>query len=1120
MLKAIKFYLLDDEDKQTSLEVESAYAIKKNKEKSLIAFKRVMPAIFTQLIRARSTSTSVFVNKDKELDIVDFNSGKVFYGEQVTASIHQHVDSFISSPWVLDKNGFSRQSKPIEDDAEVLVVLGLALGIHLLKLVNETNFKSIVLYEPNFEFTHCSMLTGVWPEIFKVAAEKGTAIYFQSQLDGSSVLEDLSELKQVSPFASVHFYQHYHSASFDSVLKSLSGLTIKDVQKRLFSFSSSQPFDDYLVPWSPVITSNDWATSNLSKDVFDNNIEAFAKYYPDIAKEFSDYKPVKWEPKANQSGEVNLFHIETCTPLYGDSPKRESELAYEAFVKQPNRDNLILGYAGGKLIHYSHHKMVRKIQEHLAGMEEEESKLPETVKSMLLFGMGAGYQLEALSDSRDIEKLFVCEPNRDYFFASLFAIDWAAILNKVEEKRHRIYLNIGDDGTNLVRDLLSQFHSIGTHIIANTYLTLGYDNEVLLPAVDKLREDLRLIVAMGEYFEHSRFGTTHTKWAVENNIGFYRKSGVPELSRNLSEVAVFIVGNGPSLDNLLPLLKEERERAIVISCGTALQAMHSNGIVPDFHAEVESNRASFDWASRIGDKDYLKQINFISCNGVHPDTVKLYKDTFLAFKEGESSTVFMKELFPELELPYLHFSYPTVSNFVINYVLELGFKQVYLFGVDLGMVDVNHHHSKSSGYYKKDGGELFNHAERIDTSLVVRGNFRPYVNTKFEFNMSKSVIEKTLSAFSDADVYNLNDGAKIVGSPPLEQDALIITNSLEDKQAAMSWIQTQAHVPIPVAEFQQRFAKRFNHDALIEDITNFKALSDKEFNGREDIDKLVFDQRKFLVEAYLRKSSILFFYFNGTSNYINSIFSKLTHFKNDELVMEKFEAIKSCWHNFLDDALTSVSMYPDAFDSVSSFTRERQEITLSEYVKSENVGFISDSASHIIETLGLNENVDNSQRRFQLEFISSAADLKKRKPEVSRAAFITNEPELLLELHEGFNTAETDVLVFSPFNNSDKKGVEKSVFTAVLALVSSNKLKLVFPKLEKEDWGSFFDDYFHKLSNSMTSFETYSMFALASEPLADKEMTNEAGDRFWLCPRPLEASLCKTKIIFNKKKSS
>ena len=1120
MLKAIKFYLLDDEDKQTSLEVESAYAIKKNKEKSLIAFKRVMPAIFTQLIRARSTSTSVFVNKDKELDIVDFNSGKVFYGEQVTASIHQHVDSFISSPWVLDKNGFSRQSKPIEDDAEVLVVLGLALGIHLLKLVNETNFKSIVLYEPNFEFTHCSMLTGVWPEIFKVAAEKGTAIYFQSQLDGSSVLEDLSELKQVSPFASVHFYQHYHSASFDSVLKSLSGLTIKDVQKRLFSFSSSQPFDDYLVPWSPVITSNDWATSNLSKDVFDNNIEAFAKYYPDIAKEFSDYKPVKWEPKANQSGEVNLFHIETCTPLYGDSPKRESELAYEAFVKQPNRDNLILGYAGGKLIHYSHHKMVRKIQEHLAGMEEEESKLPETVKSMLLFGMGAGYQLEALSDSRDIEKLFVCEPNRDYFFASLFAIDWAAILNKVEEKRHRIYLNIGDDGTNLVRDLLSQFHSIGTHIIANTYLTLGYDNEVLLPAVDKLREDLRLIVAMGENFEHSRFGTAHTQWAVENNIGFYRKDGVPALGKKLGDVAVFVVGNGPSLDKLMPLLKGERENAIVISCGTALQAMYINGIVPDFHAEVESNRASFDWASRIGDKAYLKQINFISCNGVHPDTAELYKNTYLAFKEGESSTVLMRELFPELDLPYLHFSYPTVSNLVVNYVLEMGFKQVYLFGVDLGMVDVKHHHSKSSGYYKKDGKELFNHEEQVDTSLVVPGNLRPYVNTKFEFNMSKSVIEKTLAAFSDADVYNLNDGAKIAGSPPLEQDALIITNSVKDKQAAMNWIQTQAHVSIPADEFQQRFAQRFNHEALIEDITNFKALSEREFSGREDIDKLVFDQRQFLVEAYLRKCSILFFYFNGTSNYINSIFSKLTHFKNDKLVMEKFEAIRECWHNFLDDALTSISMYPNAFDTVSSFTRERQEIALQEFIKRESVAFVSESVSDVLKELEINQNTENTQCHYQIELISSVSGLEERKSNISRMAYIVNSPELLLTLHERPKPAESDILIYSPFESVDDKTLEKAVFIAMLALTSSDKLKIVFPKLEQKDWGSFFESYFSTLSCGMTSFETYNMFALASEPLADKEMTNEGGDRFWLCPRPLEASLCETKLIFGKKAPS
>ena len=90
----------------------------------------------------------------------------------------------------------------------------------------------------------------------------------------------------------------------------------------------------------------------------------------------------------------------------------------------------------------------------------------------------------------------------------------------------------------------------------------------------------------------------------------------------------------------------------------------------------------------------------------------------------------------------------------------------------------------------------------------------------------------------------------------------------------------------------------------------------------------------------------------------------------------------------------------------------------------------------------------------------------------------------------------------------------------MLALTSSDKLKIVFPKLEQKDWGSFFESYFSTLSCGMTSFETYNMFALASEPLADKEMTNEGGDRFWLCPRPLEASLCETKLIFGKKAPS
>ena len=78
------------------------------------------------------------------------------------------------------------------------------------------------------------------------------------------------------------------------------------------------------------------------------------------------------------------------------------------------------------------------------GIKASDEVLPEEVGALLLFGIGAGYKLEKLYNCFNVECLFVCEPNRDYFFASLYAIDWSKILTKVYNENRRIYLNIGD----------------------------------------------------------------------------------------------------------------------------------------------------------------------------------------------------------------------------------------------------------------------------------------------------------------------------------------------------------------------------------------------------------------------------------------------------------------------------------------------------------------------------------------------------------------------------------------------------------------------------------------------------------------------------------------------------
>lgn len=91
-------------------------------------------------------------------------------------------------------------------------------------------------------------------------------------------------------------------------------------------------------------------------------------------------------------------------------------------------------------------------------------------------------------------------------------------------ERGSLYLNIGDDGSNLVKDLLTQFDRVGKHTLANMFLFKSYDNDILEPVLNNLREEIRLVVGLSDNFDNSRYIISHTKWAVENNVKYLLKN--------------------------------------------------------------------------------------------------------------------------------------------------------------------------------------------------------------------------------------------------------------------------------------------------------------------------------------------------------------------------------------------------------------------------------------------------------------------------------------------------------------------------------------------------------------------------------------------------------------------
>ncbi|MEP4298045.1 MAG: 6-hydroxymethylpterin diphosphokinase MptE-like protein, partial [Paraglaciecola sp.] len=691
--------------------------------------------------------------------------------------------------------------------------------------------------------------------------------------------------------------------------------------------------------------------------------------------------------------------------------------------------------------------------------EEEVGALPDKIASIIMFGLGAGYQLEKLLDEHIVEKLFICEPNPDFFYGSLFAIDWQEIFETVEKSESRIYLNIGDDGTNLFRDLLNQFYSIGPYILSSTYFYQSYHNASLNSAISQLREQLQVVISMGEYFDHAYYGIAHTKEGMKRKTPILTANPADKLSYDDKEVPIFIVGNGPSLDSSIEAIKEWQGQSIVVSCGTALQALHRQNITPDFHAEIEQNRSTFDWAVLVGDLEYLKDITLLSCNGIHPDTCELYKDVMVAIKEGESSTVSALTVLGRENYEVLQNAFPTVSNFVCDLFSCMGFTSIYLIGVDLGFVSVKHHHSKSSGYYQEDGQETYDYSEKNNTSLIVPGNFRPTVNTKHEFKVSRQVIEQVTAAKPKAQsFYNCSDGAKIQGTLPIRPDDLLIVATFEQKQRTLDVLKTTVFSSNGLENYSEKFERQFSQELLLQEISAFDTLLEKEITCAEDLEFIINKQKEMLFTSYKTGKSLLFYYLYGTVNYANAVLTKLLTNRVDILdIQDICYQAKEKWSQTIDVIkLVILSSGIENFDTSHFNFVARDEMLWGKSLKNRALSIETDSSTfrknieYLISKrfpfLTLQSDISDTKPDYQVRYFKDKNSARIKSPKIaSRGTILIKELSSLEELSKSINNDITMMPLFFGRNQT----LNNEYFmanTALRALMNEHSCHLILPK--------------------------------------------------------------------------
>ncbi len=929
MLKYINYQLLDDEQAQQAQEKHIAPVINRNIRQNLDAFRQHIPSMLQILEEHNIQQYSLFCSKQGQLNVVDFATGRVLYGEDPQAEVAAEVASFCQqAPYfrlddVAAQPGWDSMPLPVRTD--VIIMFGLGLGQQIQQLLQSCRVRYLIVYEPELDILNCSVQATDWRDILELAAIQGTHLFLQIGSNASSLPAELAELlEHDADLKQIFVYRHCFHPMMDDVLNYLmrhSGQKAPLLQAS-HVFTPYSQFQDYVSERAANVLGTAPVPSVVSADseLFQRNMNAIARFYPAVHKELLNHQPKHWRYVIDTSGQPNLYH-DGRRALFHHDTNAEYQQLYDYFVGHPFRDDVVLGVkSGGKLWRYVHFRHMMKTNQLLANTLKKQNKLPKTLNSLIVFGVGLGQHLELLTEAHQISNLMICEPNIDFFYASLQCVDWEQILLRADTAGQRIYLNLGGNGSHYFHDLMAQFYQIGAYSVADTYMLCSYYNVSMQKAIGDLRADLKVVLALGEYFDHAYYGISHTFHGLENGYRFMRQHA-DAVRHPAFELPVFIIGNGPSLDESISYIREHREKAIVISCGTALRSLHVNGITPDFHAEIEQNRATYDWMMQIQDAAYLKKIRLLSVNGIHPDTAALFHEVLLCFKEGEASTYVFNNGLKAMgyEATVLSYAYPTVTNMVLNYFLKWGFKYFYLHGVDLGYHDVNKHHSSFSSYYKADGTEVYDYQKQHGGGAPVAGNFAPQVFTKPEFDVSRKLLEQAIkTAGHKIEVYNCSNGVRIAGAARLLPEHILLQEEPADKALQLADLIEKTYYPALTGVGQQILAA-FDLQLYQDSVAELQDILADDIADQEQARAMLARQWAFLRSRAVRPNDITFCLFHGSANYYAGILTKLASGIDEETpqVLEAFNKVLALWRGYLAEAHQAYLTDPLALDTTS-----------------------------------------------------------------------------------------------------------------------------------------------------------------------------------------------------------
>ena len=499
---------------------------------------------------------------------------------------------------------------------------------------------------------------------------------------------------------------------------------------------------------------------------------------------FRNHSPTAFGLSWAEEGYVTLLEVSNGgAPVYSGDPRAWARAQVDAYGRNP--DAIRVGSRPVDLLAEERLAHVSNTNKAMRLLEKEPQELPETLPSfvnlMMMLGCGMGYQIEELLERTEIRHLCIIEPEPDIFYASLLSIDWIPIIRHFSQDGRSLQLLVGESPDACYARLDSWLAEIGGFNLTQPYVFQHLVGPKTVACFAPFQERIMLerIQFLG-YFDDEQVGLAHTIQNLE--------AEVPVLQRDARAAIggrpAFIVANGPSLDASLECIREFRDQVVLFSCGTTLGSLMKAGIRPDIHVEMERDGEMEEWIAAATSQDDREQMIVLGLNVVHPATYALFPRSGMAMKPNDVGTAYVEGRMSLTEkLVHLHECNPTVANTATALAAQLGFEEVYLFGLDFGFSDGEKHHSELSIHYDvraEKQGELGLYLADAAHNVTGPGNFGGTVGTTTLWVKSAKSVAKVVAAHPAMNCVNTAAGLKIEGTNPVRPQAVRLENAAFD----------------------------------------------------------------------------------------------------------------------------------------------------------------------------------------------------------------------------------------------------------------------------------------------------------------------------------------------------